>query len=111
MALSSCLLQLPRTRHTVTDVGQGLQPGPGDEGAALLAAAERPLVEAVQGLVDLFERLLLVLQEAQRELVFIIIAALVRAVGPSRAAGKIAAPCPQGLVGQVGDVPRETALE
>src|SRR6202044_2590484 len=65
---SGGLLNLSRTRDTVTGVGQSFEAALGDGGAALLAAAETALQDPLQGVVDLAQRLFLVLYQSEREL-------------------------------------------
>src|SRR5436305_10349174 len=77
---SGTLLQLAGAADAVSGVGQGLQPRLGDRVVALLALAERAVVDAVEGLADLLEGLLLVLHQAEGELLLEVVGPQVRHV-------------------------------
>ena len=68
-------LQLPCTLNAMPRVGNRLEPRLRDRLAAFHALAERPLLHPTQRLVDQSQRPLLVLDQAQRELLIVIVRA------------------------------------
>src|SRR6266542_6809454 len=77
---SGTLLHLAGAVDAVTGVGQRLQARLWDRRAALLALAECSVVDAVQGLGDLVQHLLLILNQAESKLLFKVIGPEVRHV-------------------------------
>src|SRR5205823_3387645 len=72
---SRTLFDLPGTLDAVTGVGDRLEARPRDFLLALLAAAEGLLVQPLQGGGDLVQRLLLVLDQPERELLLEVVGA------------------------------------
>src|SRR5262249_39079363 len=77
---SGTLFLLPRAADAEASVRDFLQAGLGDLGFALLALAERPALDAVQGLADLFQLQLLVGQQVERVFLLEVVRAQVRHV-------------------------------
>src|SRR5437870_3397464 len=109
-AFSGTLLHLAGTLDAVARVWQGLQPALGDDALALLALAERAVVDPLQRLADLLQHLLLVLHQAQGELLLEAVAAEVGDVqrGMGQVAARLAAVGPQRLLRQAVDVSAQT---
>src|SRR5580692_4889589 len=80
MDMFSRLLELSGTRHTMTGIGKSLQPGSRNRGGTLFTSAKRALVDPFQRLGDLFERLFLVLEQAEGEFVIVVVRILIRGV-------------------------------
>src|SRR5262249_1918563 len=97
----------------VAGVRQGFESFPGDFFTAFFTAAESPLHDAVQRVVDLREELVFVLQETERDLFLVVVTAEVRGVNPhvgEAAAGLTSYPS-QGLFLQFGQVATGAFLE
>src|SRR5262249_42210976 len=103
----------PGTLDTIASVRQGAQAGFGNGMAALLAAAERPLVQAIQGAGNLVQDVGLVLQQAEREFLLEIVGADVGHVDrhTGQVATGLALVLAQRLVRQVLHVAVEPTLQ
>ena len=94
-------------------VREGLEPGLGDQLAAFLAPAVGPRVDPAQGLVDLAQGVLLVLDQAEGEFLVVVLGPDVGHV--ERDVGEVArgvglAPA-EGLVGHLVEVAAEPGPE